>query len=70
MTLLFIYNVQGIFVRRLEFGKLSAGSYVTKDKAAYWDGKDNRGERMVSGVYWYTLCAGDFDDTRRMVIVK
>jgi hypothetical protein len=65
-----IYNVQGKLVRRLELGEQSAGSYVTKDKAAYWDGKDNRGEKVASGVYWYALRAGDFDATRRMVIVK
>jgi hypothetical protein len=65
-----IYNVQGRLVRRLELGKQSAGSYVTKDKAVYWDGKDDRGEKVASGVYWYALRAGDFDATRRMVIVK
>jgi hypothetical protein len=67
---IFTYNVQGRVVRRLELGKQSAGSYVTKDKAAYWDGKDDRGKKVASGVYWYTFRAGDFDATRRMVIVK
>jgi hypothetical protein len=67
---IFIYNVQGRLVRRLALGEQSAGSYVTRDKAVYWDGKDDRGEKVASGVYWYTFRAGDFDATRRMVIVK
>ena len=67
---IFIYNIQGRLIRRLELGEQSAGSYVTKDKAVYWDGKDDRGENMASGIYWYTLRAGDFDAMRRMVIVK
>ncbi len=67
---IFIYNVQGRLIRCLELGKQSAGSYITKDKAAYWDGKDDRGEKVASGVYWYTLRAGNFDAMRRMVIVK
>jgi len=67
---IFIYNIQGRLVRRLELGEQSAGSYMTRDKAVYWDGKDDRGEKVASGIYWYTLRAGDFDAMRRMVIVK
>ncbi len=42
---------------------------VTK-MSIYWDGKDERGEKVASGVYWYRLQAGDFNATRRMVILK
>jgi len=65
-----IYNIQGQLVRKLDIGKQMAGRYTTQDKAAYWDGRDDRGEKVASGVYWYTLRAGEFEDTRRMLIVK
>jgi hypothetical protein len=65
-----IYNTNGQLVRQMELGKQKAGSYVDKKKAAYWDGKDQSGNAVASGVYFYTLKAGDFQATRRMVIVK
>jgi hypothetical protein len=65
-----IYNVNGHLVRQLDLGNLKAGSYVDKKKAAYWDGKDENGNLVASGVYFYTLYAGDFQATRRMLIVK
>ena len=65
-----IYNIEGRLVRKLELGKQEAGRYITKDKSAYWDGRDERGEKLASGVYWYTLQAGEFEATRRMLIVK
>jgi len=65
-----IYNANGQLVRQLDFGKQEAGSYITRDKAAYWDGKDAHGEKVASGVYWYRLQAGEFNATRRMVILK
>jgi hypothetical protein len=51
-------------------GWQAAGSYVAKDRAVYWDGRDNLGEKVSSGVYFYTLHAGDFKATCRMLIVK
>lgn len=69
-----IYNVSGQMVRALELGHKSAGYYLTKDKAAYWDGCSSFGEKVASGVYFYTLqaggFAGSFTATRKMVIVK
>jgi len=76
-----IYNVEGQLVRLLNLGKQSAGVYVTKDKATYWNGKDSLGKKVASGVYFYTLQverqrnpAGkgtdNFTATRRLVIVK
>jgi len=65
-----IYNIQGQLVRRLDLGKQAAGRYITKDSSAYWDGKDDNGEKVASGVYWYRLRAGEFDATCRMVILK
>jgi hypothetical protein len=65
-----IYDVNGQLVRQLDLGKQKAGCYVDKRKAAYWDGKDQTGKAVSSGIYFYTLKADDFQATRRMVIVK
>lgn len=65
-----IYNQKGQLVRRISLGNKSAGVYVTKDKAAYWDGRDSLGEKVSSGVYFYNLQAGECRATRKMVILK
>lgn len=65
-----IYNVKGQVVRKLNLGPQKAGYYVRKDQAAYWDGRDRFGQRVTSGLYFYTLQAGNFTATRRLVILK
>ena len=65
-----IYNVGGKLVRELDLGDQRAGGYLTRETAAYWDGRDQRGEAVSSGLYVYTLQADDFRATRRMVILK
>ena len=65
-----IYNLKGQLIRTIALGHQKAGVYVTKDKAAYWDGRDEAGEKVGSGVYFYTLKAGKFVATRKMLIVK
>ena len=60
-----IYAVNGQVVRRLELGHQPTGTY-----AAYWDGRSEFGEPVASGVYFYTLTAGDFIATRKMLIQK
>ena len=65
-----IYNVFGQLVNALSLGMKEAGYYVTKNDAAYWDGKNSAGESVASGVYLYTIQAGEFFATRRMVIIK
>ena len=65
-----IYAVDGKLVRTLELGHQAAGNYQTKHRAAYWDGRNNFGERVASGVYFYTLTAGNFTATRKMLIRK
>ncbi len=65
-----IYDSAGQTVRRLELGKLPAGSYRAKEKAAYWDGRDALGAAAASGMYFVRIEAGSFSETRRMVLLK
>ncbi len=65
-----IYNITGKLVKMLNLGHKESGFYLDKDKAAYWDGRDSSGEKVASGVYFYTLQAGKFRVTRKMVIIK
>jgi len=65
-----VYDLNGRLIRRLGLGLRSAGWYLSKENAAYWDGRNNVGERVSNGVYFYTLQAKDFTSTRKMVIAK
>ena len=65
-----IYDLSGHVVRKLEMGRRIAAVYESRSKAVYWDGKNGLGERVASGIYLYTLTAGDFSATRRTVILK
>ena len=65
-----IYDVSGRLVRSLDLGWQPVGSYMTPSSAAYWDGRNAVGERVASGIYFYTLQTSDFAATRRMVILK
>jgi hypothetical protein len=57
-------------VRTLSLGYVPAGVYQTKTKAAYWNGRNESGELVASGVYFYNLQSGKFKATRKMVILK
>ena len=65
-----IYTVEGKMVRQLILGHQFAGTYQSKGRAAYWDGRNVVGEAVASGLYFYTLTAGDFTATRKMLIRK
>ena len=65
-----IYDVRGVLVRVLALGHQAAGVYQSKHRAAYWDGRNENGESVASGVYFYTLKAGDFAATRKLIIRK
>ncbi len=65
-----IYAVNGQVVRTLALGHQPVGVYQTRSRAAYWDGKNAFGEPVASGVYFYTLTAGDFTATRKLLIRK
>ncbi|MDI6792661.1 MAG: Ig-like domain-containing protein [bacterium] len=65
-----IYNLSGQLVRTISLGELEAGSYLSKDRAAYWNGQDESGREVASGIYFYQLQAGDSILTRRMIVLK
>ena len=65
-----IHAVDGTLVRTLSLGHKTIGTYQSRSRAAYWDGKNEVGEPVASGVYFYTLAAGDFTATRKMLIRK
>ena len=65
-----IYSVNGVLVRTLALGQTPAGIYQSRSRAAYWDGRNSLGESVASGVYFYTLTAGDFTATRKLLIRK
>ena len=65
-----IYQMNGHVVRQLSLGHQLAGTYQSKGRAAYWDGRNALGEPVASGIYFYTLTAADFIATRKMLIRK
>ena len=67
---LHIYSVNGALIRTLELGHQIAGTYHSKNRAVYWDGRNEHGETVASGVYFYTLTTGNFTATRKMLIRK
>ena len=65
-----IYSSTGQLVRRLSSGIMPAGDYSSQSQAVYWNGRNQTGEPVSSGVYLYTINAGDFSATRKMLIRK
>ena len=65
-----IYDLNGQVVRTLNVGHRIASAYESRLKAIHWDGKNGLGEQVASGVYFYTLTAGDYSATRKMLILK
>ena len=65
-----IYNMRGVVVRELKLGHQPAGMYQRRSRAIHWDGRNAFGEKVATGVYFYTLTAGDFTATRKLLIRK
>ena len=65
-----IYDLSGRVVRTLDVGHRIASAYENRSKAVYWNGRNGLGERVASSVYFYTLTAGDYSATRKMIILK
>jgi hypothetical protein len=65
-----VFSTSGELVRELDLGYKPAGLYVGRDRAAYWDGRNEAGEQVASGVYFYTIQAGEFTATRKMLMLR
>ncbi len=65
-----IYGASGSLVRTIDIGFTPAAVYEGRSDAIYWDGRNDFGEQVSSGIYFYHLSAGEFSGTRKMVIVK
>ena len=65
-----IYDGSGRVVRTLDVGYRTAAFYESRSKAIHWDSRNEVGEGVASGVYFYHLSAGDFSATRKMLIIK
>ena len=65
-----ICDITGKQIRIIELGHIAAGNYVESSKEIYWDGKTDTGVQVSSGIYFYQIEAGDYADTRKMVILK
>ena len=65
-----IYSSDGTLVRQIDLGHQPAGHYQAREKAVYWDGRNQAGEVVSSGVYFYQLTAGDYRQMRKMVVLK
>jgi len=65
-----ICDVTGKQIRMIELGHIPAGNYVESNRAIYWDGRTEDGEQVSSGTYFYQIEAGDYTETRKIVILK
>ena len=65
-----IYGSNGQLIRQIDLGFKPAGNYQTSHRSIYWDGRNTNGEQVSSGIYFYRLVAGDYSQTRKMVILK
>ncbi len=65
-----IYNIKGQLIRTINLGSKSAGVYTNSSRAAHWNGLNQSGEPVSSGIHFYTIKAGNFIATRRMMLVK
>ena len=65
-----IYNASGQLVRTLNLGHREAGFHTNKGKSAHWDGRNDNGEQLASGLYFYVMRAGHFTAARKMLLVK
>jgi photosystem II stability/assembly factor-like uncharacterized protein len=65
-----IYSTTGQLVRKIDLGYKEIGDYSARDKAVYWDGKNDVGEEVTSGIYFYSIKSGDFTAVKKMIISR
>jgi flagellar hook assembly protein FlgD len=62
--------VSGRLVRKLSLGRLEAGYYISRNRAVHWDGRNELGEHVASGVYFYQMNIGKKEFMKKMVMLK
>ncbi len=65
-----IYGSMGQLVRTIDLGHRKAGVYVARDEAAHWDGINDSGERVASGIYYYTIQTDQYTATKKMIVAQ
>ena len=65
-----IHGSNGTLIREFNLGVLMAGQYTDQRKAVYWDGRNSLGEKVPSGIYFYSILTQDFQQTRKMIVIK
>ncbi|MCL2063849.1 MAG: leucine-rich repeat protein [Candidatus Cloacimonetes bacterium] len=60
-----IFNIRGSLVRTLVDNEMNQGSHTV-----VWNGKDNNGQQVSSGIYFYQMRIGDYLSIKRMVLMK
>jgi len=65
-----IYNSSGKLIKTLDLGFRTSGYYLSKDRSAKWDGRDENGEESSSGVYFYTIQAGKYIENGKMILTR
>ena len=65
-----IHNASGELIRTLNLGSKASGFYFSRDRAAHWNGQNEHGETVSSGIYFYTLSAGSSRETRKLILLK
>lgn len=65
-----IYNASGQLIRTLDLGYRDSGYYLDRTQAAYWDGKNDQGEQVSSGLYFCQMQAGSFTATTKMILLR
>ncbi len=60
-----IYNVKGQLVKTLVNGNMNAGKHNI-----VWNGRDNAGNAVSSGVYFFKMSAGKYSSTKKMIMMK
>ena len=65
-----LYDIEGQVIRTINLGYKKIGFYTVINRAIYWDGKNQLGESVSSGVYFYRLTTSDYDAMKKMVILR
>ena len=65
-----IHNSTGQLVRTLDLGQKPSGAYLSKEKTAYRDGRNEGGEARNSDVYFCVMRAGQATVTRKMIMAQ